>query len=196
MTARRRTTKPAPAPKPVTTVEVMDLRYERTGLYKENVPKRVGDMAKLGLTIAQMANSMGVSAPTLENWLHDKPEVRKAYEKGRWTHDHGVQLSLLQRAQGFTYVEEKHVDGVDVNGRPYSYTTRTTKRVLGDVPAQMFWLKNRDPENWKDQYRGGDTNIQVNMNKMNLDILDADEQRLLRSAAIKTLANMNGISGG
>ena len=192
-----RSPKKRKAPKPLETVEVTDFRSgDHLRKFNEGIPARVGAMAHLGLTIAQIAFGMGVAEDTINLWLRERPGVREAFDKGKWMHDHGVALTLQQRALGYDYTETKTVTGVDAVGRPYSSTTTTTEHVLGDVTAQIFFLKNRDPSHWQDVHRDTNTTniLNVDMSKnMNLEILSEEEQKLIRSASIKAIANMNGI---
>jgi hypothetical protein len=190
-------TKPIVQRKKQNEVKIITERLGKPSKFEQSMVERVEEMSKLGLTIAQMAKFMDVPIDTLQGWFRKIGELREAYEKGRWIHDHAVQLSLLERALGFEYIEEKEVSGIDAIGRPYKYKTRTKKKVLGDTTAQIFWLKNRDPERWRDTYaKGGDINLtQVNLNNtLKLESLDEKEKRLVRSVAIKQLAGMNDVS--
>jgi hypothetical protein len=69
--------------------------------------------------------------------------------------------ALLKRALGFEYEEVsvrdyfltgKDQDGVEVQV-PTRSVTRTTKQVLPDTTAIMFWLQNRAPHRWKNVKR-------------------------------------------
>ncbi|MGL6058998.1 MAG: helix-turn-helix domain-containing protein, partial [Culicoidibacterales bacterium] len=55
--------------------------------------------------------------------------------------------SLLKRALGYEYDE--------VTTTTYSNgeeeTKRVTKHVVPDTTAQIFWLKNRKPDDWRDK---------------------------------------------
>ena len=179
--------------KPVQTVQVVDFK-RAPRIYESSIPGRILDLAKLGLTISEMAGAIGVKVGTLETWLHAKEEVREAYEKGRWIHDHAVELSLMQRALGFDYWEEKHVDGVDAIGRPYSYTTRVKKKVLADTTAQIFWLKNRSSDRWRDTYKPSEMHL-TQVNNVNFEAMSSDELDLLWSAGIKQLTGGKRING-
>lgn len=61
--------------------------------------------------------------------------------------DRQVEKSLLQRALGYSYEEisEKYEDGVMTERKV------TKKHVVPDTTAQIFWLKNRKPEQWRDK---------------------------------------------
>ena len=154
----RRTTQPKIYEPPVKSeVEEYDIQEtgsgkltSRRGLYNASFAIRMFGISQLGLTQQQTALAFGISVKTVELWLQKYPEFREAYEKGKDIHDHSVQKSLLQRALGYEYPETRTVEGVDSIGRPYKYTTTTTKHVVADTTAIIFWLKNRHKEDWAD----------------------------------------------
>lgn len=103
--------------------------------------------ARDGLTDEQLARKMRVSCCTLYDWKNRYPEISEALKKGKEVVDIEVENALLKRALGYD-VEESVVEESDVNGRK----TRTTVRhVPADVTAQIFWLKNRRPEVWREK---------------------------------------------
>jgi len=55
--------------------------------------------------------------------------------------------SLLKRALGYDYEEMKVT--VDESGQ--KKVEKTKKHVKPDTTAQIFWLKNRKPDKWKDK---------------------------------------------
>ena len=84
---------------------------------------------------------------SLSDWKNKHPEILDALKKGKEVVDIEVENALLKRALGYD-VEERVVEESDVNGRK----TRTTVRhVPADVTAQIFWLKNRRPEVWREK---------------------------------------------
>lgn len=179
-------------------IPVVTIRFPsgRPSKYDETIPRRVLELSKLGLTLEQMSMAIGCHLDKFTAWMREYPALREAYEQGKWLHDHGVQLSLLKRALGYTYQETSHFNGVDSLGRPYSYSKTVDKVVLPDVTAQIFWLKNRDRENWRDVHRT-DVNFSttVNMNKtMNLNLLSKKEREFVEGIAMKQIEGLNGIS--
>jgi hypothetical protein len=52
---------------------------------------------------------------------------------------------LYGRALGYEFKETK----VEVDAEKKEKTTTTTKQMAGDTTAQIFWLKNRQPEQWR-----------------------------------------------
>ena len=68
---------------------------------------------------------------------------------------------MLKRAKGFTYeevitdIEEFPTSQTDEDGNQIIKEIRKTRRILKtalpDTTAQIFWLKNRRPDKWRDK---------------------------------------------
>lgn len=71
------------------------------------------------------------------------PQISQSLKKGKEVVDRQVENALLKRALGYTYDEVTIEDGVE--------TKRVTKEVVPDTTAQIFWLKNRKPAEWRDK---------------------------------------------
>lgn len=102
--------------------------------------------ARDGLTDDQIASNIGIHRDTLYTWKKKYPDFSDALKRGKEVVDIQVENALLKRALGFEYEEvktETSSDGVKV--------TRTIKLVVPDTTAQIFWLKNRKPEEWRDK---------------------------------------------
>ena len=102
--------------------------------------------ARDGLIDEQIAKNMGITPSTLYEWKKNYSEISESLKKGKEVVDIQVENALLKRALGYSYKEikeEKTVDGKRV--------TVTTKEVVPDTTAQIFWLKNRRPERWMDK---------------------------------------------
>lgn len=107
---------------------------------------KIEGWAKDGLTDEQIAGNMGITAKTLYEWKKRYGEICEALKKGKEIVDRQVENALLKRALGYTYTEkmtEKSDIGVKVR--------ITEKEVAPDTTAQIFWLKNRKPEVWRDK---------------------------------------------
>lgn len=107
---------------------------------------RLEAYARDGLTDEQIAHNMGVSTATLYNYKRDHLEILEALKKGKEVVDIQVENALLKRALGYSY-EEKKVE-VSEDG---TKVTKTIKEVVPDTTAQIFWLKNRRPDRWRDK---------------------------------------------
>lgn len=102
--------------------------------------------ARDGLTDEQIASNMGIVSSTLYTWKKDHEEISEALKKGKEVVDIEVENALLKRALGYSY-EEKKVE-VSEEG---TKVTKTIKEVVPDTTAQIFWLKNRRPDRWRDK---------------------------------------------
>ncbi|MDD5533693.1 MAG: hypothetical protein PHC52_12940 [Syntrophales bacterium] len=101
-------------------------------------------LAKLGKTQDDISAEFGISRSTMQAWKKRHPELSIALKIGKSEADTAVENSLYKRAMGYEYEEVKTVnDGERVE--------KTVKQVAPDVTAQIFWLKNRKPDAWKDK---------------------------------------------
>ena len=101
-------------------------------------------LAKLGKTDEEISTAFGISRSTLLEWKKSHPELSVALKIGKSEADTAVENSLFKRAMGYTYEELKIVnDGERVE--------KTVKQVAPDTTAQIFWLKNRKPDEWRDK---------------------------------------------
>lgn len=107
--------------------------------------------ARDGLTDAEIMGRMGIGSSTYYTWQKRFPEIRDALKKGKEVIDMEVEQALLKRAMGYDYVEV--TDSVDTmpNGDQIKRTTRHHKHMAGNTTAGIFWLKNRQPEKWRDR---------------------------------------------
>jgi transcriptional regulator with XRE-family HTH domain len=112
---------------------------------KTRHPGWAKSLARRGLTQEQIAAEMGISCTTLKEWKKHR-EFLTALKEGKSEADNKVEASLFQRAVGYSYKEVKHVDSEKDGKR----VERMTKFVPPDVTAQIFWLKNRRPDLWRD----------------------------------------------
>ena len=102
--------------------------------------------ARDGLTDEQIAKNLDITPSTLYEWKRRYSEISEALKKGKEVVDIEVENALLKRSLGYSY-EEKKVE-VSEEG---TKVTKTIKEVVPDTTAQIFWLKNRRPEQWRDK---------------------------------------------
>ena len=103
--------------------------------------------ARDGLTDEQIAHNMGITAKTLYVWKSAYSEICEALKRGKDVVDIQVENALLKRALGYEYIEER-IEVSDKDGRK---VIQTTKTVPPDTTAQIFWLKNRRPDKWREK---------------------------------------------
>lgn len=107
---------------------------------------RLEAYARDGLTDEQIAHNMGINPATLYEWKKKYHEISESLKRGKEVVDIQVENALLKRAMGYSY-EEKKVE-VSEEG---TKVTKTIKEVVPDTTAQIFWLKNRRPDRWRDK---------------------------------------------
>ena len=101
--------------------------------------------ARDGLTDEQIAHNIGISTSTLNNWKNMYVVILESLKKGNEVVDYAVENALLKNA------------------------------LKGDTTAQIYWLKNRRPDKWRDKPGYEDTR--------ELDKLDAILKGLRDNAA-------------
>lgn len=109
--------------------------------------------ARDGLTDEQISNNLGISTTTFYEYKIKYPEFSDTLKKGKEIIDYEVENSLLKRALGYEYKET--IKEMKYNKEKDVYelvvTKEVTKQVVPDTTAQIFWLKNRKPRQWRDK---------------------------------------------
>ena len=84
-------------------------------------PKSVETFASEGLTTKQIADCLGVARSTFYEHKNKNPDISDALKRGRSKGLRTISNALFETAKG------------------------------GNVTAQIFYLKNRNPERWSDR---------------------------------------------
>lgn len=141
--------------------------------YDPNVhPVMAKYMARCGLTDKEIAKEFGISIRTLNYWKKSHVEFLHSLKENKKLVDAMVEDSLLKKAIGYE-VEETEVvatkDGKNTR-------IKKTKKWIHDTTAAIFWLKNRQPERWRElqsvEHSGEVTN------KTNLDLSYMSDEEL------------------
>lgn len=118
------------------------------------VPKLANLMARNGMIDKDMAKFLGVAESTFHKWKNDHPEFAEALTKGKEEPDDKVEAALFRNAIGFAEDEITQDRKPDPNnpGQEIVIRTHLNRRYIApSVAAQIFWLKNRRPDRWKDK---------------------------------------------
>ena len=110
---------------------------------------KIEGWARDGLTDEQIAQNMGVTAKTLYEWKKKYGEICESLKRGKEIVDRQVENALLKRALGYEYTETTRER--DPESDEMVTTKKVTKQVAPDTTAQIFWLKNRKPDKWRDK---------------------------------------------
>ena len=132
--------------------------------------------AREGLTREQIAHNIGINVKTLWEWESKYDPISNALKRGMAPVDIEVENMLLKRAMGYTYTETTEevytYDEIDPKtGKPKvkeKHVKRVTKEIPPDTTAQIFWLKNRRPDLWRDRHEND-----VSIKNVNFDALNA-----------------------
>lgn len=120
---------------------------------------KIEGWARDGLIDEQIAKNIGIRAGTLYEWKNRFPEFSEALKRGKEVVDREVENALLKRALGYEYTETTREAVQDPNSGEVKMqvTKKVTKQVTPDTTAQIFWLKNRKPDKWRDKPAYEDT---------------------------------------
>ena len=108
---------------------------------------KIEGWARDGLTDKQIADNIGIRRPTLYDWKKKYSDISDALKRGKEVIDRQVENALLKRALGYEYVETTK----ELTDLGLTVTKQVTKQVAPDTTAQIFWLKNRKPQEWRDK---------------------------------------------
>lgn len=134
-------------------MELYDMTAKKIGRPSKFRPEFVEQARKLsmlGMTDAEMAKFFEVKEQTLNNWKIDYPEFFESLKEGKVLADGNVVASLYHRALGYSHPEDdiRAIAGEVV-------ITPTIKHYPPDTTACIFWLKNRQPEKWREKPADG-----------------------------------------
>jgi transcriptional regulator with XRE-family HTH domain len=103
-----------------------------------------------GLSDEQIADNIGVHVSTVYQWRKDHSEFSEAYKKGTEVSTYEVENALYKSALGH-FVEE--IEMVETTTPMGVNTTKKKHRryIPPNTAAQIFILKNRRPDWWKDK---------------------------------------------
>ena len=129
----------------------------RNGRYETHVQPRLQSIQawrRRGLSEQEISDNLGIARSSLQIYKAKHPKLIEALKSGKSDANAQVENALFKRAMGYEYEEVKHIatkkgkDGKEMVGR----IERTTKQVAPDVTAQIFYLKNRAANRWRDRY--------------------------------------------
>lgn len=106
-----------------------------------------------GLTDEQIANNLGISKDTFYKYKKEHTDFSDSLKRGKEIVDYQVENALLKRALGYQYKETTTERVYNTKKEKYEMvvTKEVVKEVQPDITAQIFWLKNRKPKEWRDK---------------------------------------------
>lgn len=108
---------------------------------------KIGGWAKDGLTDEQIAQNIGISRSTLNEWKKRFPDIKDTIKRGKEVVDRQVENALFKSAVGYEYTEITK----ELTDSGMKVTKRVTKQMAPNPTSAIFWLKNRKPDEWRDK---------------------------------------------
>lgn len=101
-----------------------------------------------GASEEEIAKRLGIAYSTFNVYKAQKSELSEVLKKGKEIVDTEVENALLRRALGYEYDETMK----ERNDKGELVVTKIVhKQIVPDVTAQIYWLKNRCPDSWRDK---------------------------------------------
>lgn len=115
--------------------------------------------ARDGLIEEQIVKNMGISRSTLNDWKKKYPDILNTLKKGKEVADRNVENALYESAIGKKYKVKKPIkvkevqyrDGKRVKEVEHIEYAEEEMVIPPNTTAQIFWLKNRKPDVWRDK---------------------------------------------
>lgn len=132
----------------------MENKTGRPSKYRPELDEQAEKLCRLGATDKEIAAFFGVRESTLNNWKLKHPSFVESLKRGKDEVDALVEQSLFRRAMGYSHQSEKvfqYQGGI--------VRAKTVEHYAPDTTACIFWLKNRQPDSWRDRRedsQGGD----------------------------------------
>jgi hypothetical protein len=134
-------------------------RRGKATLFKPEYTEQVEHLCHLGYTDKDLAQFFNVSVNTIDNWKKRYPDFFLALLKGKQKADANVAEALYRNAIGTDYYEKQPVKlkrkifddtGKVIRTEEYLELVPLKKHSKPDTTAQIFHLKNRRPDLWRD----------------------------------------------
>ena len=100
-------------------------------------------MVRVGLIKDEIAEALGIKTIELRGLIQKDPVLEQIFEVESQLPNLRVEQALYRRALGYQFKEVLKKEGRPVEIR--------IKELPPDVAACIFWLKNRDPDRWRDK---------------------------------------------
>lgn len=147
----------------------------RKGLYETHVKphfKRIEKMLNDGASEEQVANALGVSYSSFNNYKNQYKELDDLCKKPRVDLVKDLRSALVKRAKGFKYEEKRVYITEDAEGNKKKHTEIVYKEALPDTTAIFGALNLYDEEYVKDKKAHKLKERELELRKMALEMKD------------------------
>ena len=114
--------------------------------YKDEYARMARKACLMGATNDDLAELFDVATSTIHEWRDNHEDFSDAIKQAKVESDAQVERALFERATGYSHPEVKvfHDQGE-------IYTWEGIKHYPPDTAAAFIWLKNRQPQRWRDK---------------------------------------------
>lgn len=119
----------------------------RPSKYDPSMDEQAFKYCLLGATDERLAEFFEVDVATINRWKLAHPNFCASIKKGKEQADSEIAQSLFYRAKGYT--AKKVVTAT--NQGQITDIQEVNEYVGPDTTAAIFWLKNRQPKQWRDK---------------------------------------------
>ena len=147
----------------------------RPSKYKEEFNSQAAKLCKLGATDRDLADFFQVNEDTINEWKKKHLEFSESIKEAKKEADQEVVKALFRRAVGYSHpavkifqrnyprlkssptnieqeMEEDEEIEESTGAESAALVVPYTEHYPPETTACIFWLKNRDRENWKDKH--------------------------------------------
>ena len=119
----------------------------RPSKFNDEVLRQAKLLYLKGFTDAEVAEVLNVDETTINEWKKVHPEFSQSLKTAKEIADSEVEKSLYQRALGYSHPAVKIMQH---EGCPLEVPY--TEHYPPSEVACIFWLKNRQPDKWRDKH--------------------------------------------
>ena len=149
-------------------------------LYDESFIEKGYELASQGLCDKDIAKALGISVASFYNYQNEHLEFLESLKKGKKPVDSDVVSALLKNALGFTIIVKKafkvknteYIEGKKVSEKEEIVLADEEQYISPDTTAQIFWVKNRLPEDWRDKKEYGFSELPPILKPIDLNATD------------------------
>ena len=138
--------------------------------YKEEYNEQAYKLCLLGSTDVQLAEFFDVCEATINNWKIEFPIFLESLKRGKIAADAEIASSLYNRAKGLTVIKQQAIklkesefnsEGKKISESESIEIVDLEDEVPPDTTAAIFWLKNRNPNRWREAKTTDEIDLEI-----------------------------------
>jgi predicted DNA-binding protein YlxM (UPF0122 family) len=129
---------------------ILEVREMAVGKYDTHVKPKlllIEAWCRDGLIMDEIAKNLDIAKSTFFEYIKQYPELSNSIKRNKEEADVVIENELYEKAKGKVMLLNKVKvlnDGTCIDYKEEVY-------IPGDTTAQIFWLKNRKPKEWRDR---------------------------------------------